>query len=576
MCGVFAITGESNNSGDIVLEGLKKLEYRGYDSWGIAVKGEKTIKGVGKISDVSMKFPSGNTSIGHTRWATHGAVTKKNAHPHTQGRVTLVHNGIAENYLEIKKGLPKKYRMVSETDSEILAALIDSLLKKDPKSALRKASKMIEGRFALVVMIEGFSGIWIVRRGSPLIIGRGKKETYVASDIPAFLKHTNVVNYLDDGELAHINGGSVEVFNIETGKPVKKRNIVVDWDQEQATKDGWPHFMIKEIIEQKETILNTLNHKSSVVEKFVNSMKKKKGSYMIGSGTAHKAAMFGEYLFAEVANRKINVVRSEEMKVFERFIKKGTSIVAISQSGETADALEVLEYGVKNGAKILSITNTPSSSIARMSDQHICINTGIEKAVASTKAMTAQMALLLLCAYSDGPGISYGRRILQETGANINDMLNPRYSKHIEKIAKKISKEENMFIIGRNSLYPMALEAAIKIQEVSYIHAQGFAAGELKHGPIALNQKGTICVVLGDDTQTLTNAIELKARGAKILGISPTNPDVFDYWIRVPDCGTAQAIATVIPTQLLAYYLAISRGVNPDMPRNLAKSVTVK
>ncbi len=250
--------------------------------------------------------------------------------------------------------------------------------------------------------------------------------------------------------------------------------------------------------------------------------------------------------------------------------------MAISQSGETADALEVLEYGKKHRAKILSITNTPSSSIARMSTKHIDINTGAEKAVASTKAMTAQMAILLLCAYSDGPGIRTGRMLIQETGANINDMLNPRYSKHIEKIARKLSKEESLFIIGRNALYPIALEAAIKIQEVSYIHAQGFAAGELKHGPIALIQKGTVCLVLGDDPETITNAMELKTRGARIVGIAPTSHDLFDYWIRVPDCGTAQAIATVIPTQLLAYYLAIARGINPDMPRNLAKSVTVK
>lgn len=334
--------------------------------------------------------------------------------------------------------------------------------------------------------------------------------------------------------------------------------------------------MLKEIIEQKETILRTLEHTSAHLKAFVRTLVKEKGAYMIGSGTAHKAAMVGEYFFASIAERKINVKRSEEMKVFEQFIKRGTSIIAISQSGETADALEVLEYGASHSAKILSITNTPSSSIARMSKQHLAINTGIEKAVASTKAMTAQMALLLLCAYTDAGDVQRGRQILKDTGANINDMLNPRYSKHVEGIAKRIYKNNTLFIIGRNTLYPIALEAAIKIQEVSYIHAQGFAAGELKHGPIALVEKGTVCIVLGDDIETLSNATELKSRGARIIGIAPTKATVFDLWIRVPDCGIAQPLATVIPVQLLAYYLAIARGIDPDMPRNLAKSVTVK
>lgn len=582
MCGVFAVAGTHDDAGALVLAGLKKLEYRGYDSWGIALCPQHgaphTHKGTGKISSVTRSFPAGTLSIGHTRWATHGGVTKKNAHPHTQGRVTLVHNGIAENFATLKKPLAKHYTFVSETDSEVLAALIDSLLvtTPDPTEVLREAARRIEGRYALVVHIADVEGLWVIRRGSPLIIGRGEDATYVASDIPAFLAHTNVVNYLDDDELAHVTANDVVVHNITTGTRIHKRDVAVPWNEEEATKDGWPHFMLKEIIEQKETILKTLDHTNESLKAFVTALKRDKGAYMIGSGTAHKAAMVGEYFFASIADRKINVKRSEEMKTFERFIKKGTAVVAISQSGETADALEILEYGKKHGAHIFSITNTPSSSIARMSKRHLALNSGIEKAVASTKAMTAQMALLYLCAYTDGEGVTHGRRFLQELGANINDMLNPRYSKHIEEVAKEIAVHENMFIIGRNALYPIALEAAIKIQEVSYIHAQGFAAGELKHGPIALIQKGTVCVVLGDDQETVSNAIELKSRGAFIVGIAPAQASVFDLWIRVADCGTAQPIATVIPVQLLAYYLAVARDIDPDMPRNLAKSVTVK
>jgi glucosamine--fructose-6-phosphate aminotransferase (isomerizing) len=588
MCGIFGVSSVSVDAGAVVLNGLKRLEYRGYDSWGITVLDENstisTKKGVGKISQVKQGFPKGSVAIGHTRWATHGGVTKQNAHPHTVGSVTLVHNGIVENFEVLKKRLQKQYTFKTQTDSEVVAALIDHFLKKhkSAKTALRRAAREIEGRFALVVLFAGDRHLYAVRRGSPLIIGRAKDAVYTASDIPAFLEYTRTVNYLDDGQMAVIDGLTVTFLELKNGTRVKKRNIAVPWRTEGAEKGEWPHFMIKEIFEQKDTILRALAHADTDISAFVRALRNAKGIYFIGSGTAHKAAMAGEYFFARIANRKVNVVPATEMPAFENFIRKGTALVAVSQSGETADVLEVLEHGKRRGAHILSITNTPSSSIARMSEIHLPINSGPEKAVASTKAMTAQMALLLLCAYADGagknvkPGINKGRTILQNTAANINDMLNPRYAKHVEHIAKKMRRQNNLFIIGRGPLYPIALEAAIKIQEVSYIHAHGFAAGELKHGPIALIEKGTPCIVLGDDPETIANAIELRARGATIVGIAETRPGVFDFWIRVPDCNSAQAIVSVIPVQLLAYYLARARKLDPDMPRNLAKSVTVK
>jgi len=580
MCGVFGIVSTAKDAGEQVFAGLKRLEYRGYDSWGIATFEPKLRiqKGIGKISEASPSFPRSSRALGHTRWATHGRVSKKNAHPHTHGRVTLVHNGVAENFEALKKQLPKNCTLISETDSEVLAAMLDTLLSQHdtPINALRTLAQKIQGRYSLVVAIDGYDGLYALRRGSPLIIGRGENVTYIASDIPAFLAHTHVVNYLDDEEVAHLTATRVTVYQVANGATVPKRNVTVTWNLEEASKLGYPHFMLKEILEQKATIRNTLHHSNDLIDAFVRTLHDASDVYIIGSGTAHKAAMVGEYLFARIAHRKVIARQSEEMRTFLPFVTKDSTLLTISQSGETADALEVLECAQKRKSRLLSITNTPSSSIARMSHHHLPLQCGIEKAVASTKAMTAQMALLLLCAYASAKKLSQGKRILTHACAQINDLFTPRYVSHVKAVATKIATCENLFIIGRDALYPIALEAAIKIQEVSYIHAQGFAAGELKHGPIALIEKGSVCIVLGDDPETLTNAHELRARGATLIGISQQRHALFTHWLRAPDCAEAQPIATVIPVQLLAYFLACARGINPDTPRNLAKSVTVK
>ena len=580
MCGIFAVSGKQANAGKTVLEGLKKLEYRGYDSWGICVRNDAHLiqleKEVGKISQAQKEFKEGNEAIGHSRWATHGGVTKANAHPHQVGKVTLVHNGIFENYQEEKEKFTNPF--CSQTDSEVIAALINKKLEAgaSPKEAIQKAAQIIQGRFAILVVIEGERGIYAARRGSPLIIGRKPEKTFIASDIPAFLAETNVVNYLDDNEMVHVEGGRASFFDLKTGEPREKRDITVQWDIEEAEKGDYEHFMIKEIFDQKDTIIRAINQKDENLIKAVELLKSSRGVYIIGCGTAHKAAMEAEYYFAEISKRKVNVVPASEMPYFENFIRENTALIAVSQSGETADVLEILEEGKKKGAKILSLTNVESSSIARLSDVHLPINAGPEKAVASTKALTSQMALLFLLAHADGDSINEGRQILSAAAGNVNDLLNPRYEDHVRKIAEKIVDYGNLFIIGRGELYPMALESAIKIQEVSYIHAHGFAAGELKHGPIALIETRTPCIVLGGDQETISNATELKARGARIIGIAPENNTIFDEWIRVPDADGAQAIVTIVPVQILAYHLAVLRGLDPDMPRNLAKSVTVK
>lgn len=582
MCGIFALSGSRDNAGTAVLQGLKKLEYRGYDSWGVCVRTTDTgefalTKQVGMIENPDQTFPAGHEAIGHSRWATHGGVTKANAHPHRAGKVTLVHNGIFENYLTYRTQL-SGYPFKSETDTEVLAALIDHYLKQEltPQEAIRQATAKVEGRFAILVMIDGIEGIYAARRGSPLIIGRGKGETFIASDIPAFLAETNTVNYLDDEEMVFVLGDRVSFLSLTTGEPIEKRNITVPWKVEAAEKGDYPHFMLKEIFEQKETITRAINHDDAELERAVELLKSTNGSYFLACGTTHKVTMAAEYFFAEISGRKINVVPASEMQYFQRFVHDRTALVAVSQSGETADVLAPLEQGQRHGAKLLAITNVESSTMARMADVHLPIQAGPEKAVASTKATTAQMALLFLLAHTDAGKTNVGRDILRTTAANINDMINPRYEDRIRTVAESIADHEKLFIIGRGALYPMALEASIKIQEVSYIHAQGFAAGELKHGPLALVEEGTVCIVLGDDLPTLSNATELKARGAHIIGIAPTKADIFDQWLRVPGCGSAQAIATIIPVQILAYHLSVLRGINPDMPRNLAKSVTVR
>lgn len=605
MCGIFAYYGHKNNAAKLVIEGLKQLEYRGYDSWGIAYKTPKEIlihKEVGKIGDINTNkelFKSSDLAIGeiadkeslkitigHTRWATHGGVTKKNAHPHaTENKdIVIIHNGIFENYLEVKKRLElKKHKFSSKTDTEVIAHLIEENLKNHSfVESVKLAANDIVGRYAIVVISKNSNQLIAVRKGSPLIVGIGKTkgEFFIASDIPAFLKHTNKVSYIDENQMVVIEKEKIEFFDIEKNKKIEKRVIEIDWDPVSAEKGNFPHFMIKEIIEQKETLNRAINQDPAIIEKVANEIKKAYGTYLVGCGTAGKVCMVGEYLFAKIAKKHVNFTFGSEFKNHQNFLTKKTLMVVVSQSGETADTLEAIEIAKEKGVKIVSIVNVESSTMAKISDIVIPLKVGPEKAVASTKATTAQLAILTLLAYACDGGVAEGKKLLINTLSQINDMLNPRYEQYIQKLAQKIQNIESMYIIGRGLNYPIALEAAIKLQEVSYIHAEGFAGGELKHGPIALISKNTpvIALVANDDNKNeiLSNATEVKARGGYIIGVSPENHEVFDFWIRVPDAGDTSPIVNIIPIQILAYQLAILRKNDPDKPRNLAKSVTVK
>ncbi|MCK5016081.1 MAG: glutamine--fructose-6-phosphate transaminase (isomerizing) [Candidatus Peribacteraceae bacterium] len=592
MCGIFGYIGNRNDAGKLVIEGLKHLEYRGYDSWGIAIKEEGNSilleKDIGKISEVdSNNFTmQSNLAIAHTRWATHGGVTKENAHPHIceDCSIAVVHNGIIENYEELREELKQKgYDFKSQTDSEVIPHLIQEELKNtnDFAQAVRSACKRFKGRYGLLAMDLNSKTLVAARTGSPLIIGV-KKDTgyFIASDIPAFMEHTKVVQYLDDGEMVVTNGESILFTDIETGEEHPKREIEITWSIEKAQKGEFDHFMLKEIMEQKDSIARAVNQNEQQIKKLGEAIRNSKGTFLVGCGTAHKACMVAEYFFSVVAQEHVNVTSAGEFKLYNHFLTSESLLIVVSQSGETADVLEAMKIAKSKGAKVLAIINSEGSTIAREADDTLLINAGPERAVASTKALTGQMAVLMLIAYSMKNKLKEGKMLLLETTSLINDMLNPRYIKFIEEVAENMKDESDLYIIGKSWNFPMALESAIKIQEVSYVHAEGFAGSELKHGPIALVEKGTPCITLAGDDEIfpdiISNTIELKARGANTIGVSPIQSDAFDTWIKVPNAGVAQAIVNIIPIQVLAYYLAVKRGMNPDMPRNLAKSVTVK
>lgn len=590
MCGIFGYIGPRTNAGAVVIKGLKNLEYRGYDSWGVAMvtkDGIRAEKDVGKISAVDLRQFSqvSSLAIAHSRWATHGGVTRENAHPHfsCDQSIALVHNGIIENYEEIREELiGKGHTFLSQTDTEVAPHLIEEymLTGLSLEQAVRKACQRFQGRYGILAFDSRSNMLIAARTGSPLIIGVGTNEYFIASDIPAFLEYTRTVQYLDDGEMVVTDGSTIRFSSIETGERREKREINIAWDVKDTSKGEYEHFMLKEIMDQKESIIRAVHQDDDQIMTVADSINHCLGCILSACGTAGKVCMAADYFFSVVAHRHVNFAPASEFKIYHHFLKPESLIIVVSQSGETADVLEAIAVAKAAGSKVLAIVNVEGSSIHRTADYTLLINAGPERAVASTKAATGQMAVLLLIAYAVAGKLNEGRTLLLETGGKINDMLNPRYIEHIRDIAKKIHKHDNMYIIGKSWNYPMALESAIKIQEVSYVHAEGFAAGELKHGPIALIEKGTPCIaLLGNDelkSDMLSNIQELKARGALIVAVAPENHSSFDLWIKVPDVGPAQPIVNIIPIQILAYYLAVLRGKDPDMPRNLAKSVTVK
>ncbi|MDH7517876.1 MAG: glutamine--fructose-6-phosphate transaminase (isomerizing) [Candidatus Thermoplasmatota archaeon] len=604
MCGIVGYNG-FRDADKILIDCLKKLEYRGYDSAGIGVIGKKLqiFKDVGEISKLEKKIPhiEGCIGISHTRWATMGAVTKENAHPHLSSnkKIAVIHNGIIENYKKLREELEKQgVKFRSQTDSEIIAHLIEKNYNGNLENAVFQTLKKLKGSYAIAVICEDEPNKLVgARNESPLVVGIGDNENFLASDIPALLKYTNRVIFIDDGEVCVLTKNSVKVFN-KNKKEVKKKEELIEWDIKDAEKSGFPHFMLKEIYDQPDTINQALRGRISEIERSINfpdNVEKLLNNsldsiYIVACGTSFYAGLVGKYLIEQLTGIPVSVELSSEYRYFGT--KKETSLViAITQSGETADTLAALREAKSSGCKTLVITNVIGSTAIRIADGYILTQSGPEIGVAATKTFISQIIVLFLVALKIGSiNNKVGSDELYQYMLHLRDL--PKQvraildrSDDIIDIAKQIKDSQSIFFIGRGINYPLSLEGALKLKEISYIHAEGFAAGELKHGPFALLTKNTpvVAIVTRDFTydKMLANIGEVKTRGPMVIAIADENDTEIDKYadfiIRYPSNQTMLSCITItVLLQLLAYHVANLKGCSIDKPRNLAKSVTVE
>ncbi|MDO8503481.1 MAG: glutamine--fructose-6-phosphate transaminase (isomerizing) [bacterium] len=586
MCGIFGYVGDRKNAPNLVFEGLRKLEYRGYDSWGIAAKDKDVIKvdkHVGKIGDASVQLPESTLAFGHTRWATHGGVTQINAHPHLDctRTIALIHNGIIENYESIKKSLAKKgHNFVSQTDTEVAVHLIEEYAKKFPfREAVRRAFLKLEGLNAIIALSSNEDKLIAAKSGSPLIAGFGKGENFLASDAPAILSHTKMVHFIEDNELVEVSKDKIRIFDAKTDRETKPKIQRLTWTAKIAEKGRYPYFMLKEIYEQPK-IVSDIATRTEEAKKIARTIERSYGTYMVGCGTAAYACVAASYLFSKITRRHVNWAIGSEFGYQQDFLTPKSLVMALSQSGETIDTLEAVRKAKEKGAKILAVVNVLGSTLYREADYKLLIGAGPEIGVASTKAFIGMLAHLTLLAYALTGKTEDGVKTLTMAVKSTKSVLADTNVKRLMNLAKKLKAKNHIYVVGRGLSYPASLETALKIKEISYIHAEGLAAGELKHGVIALVERGTPCIVFAPNDETyganLAGAMEMKTRGGFIIGISHKPHEVFDYYIPVSDAAEATIIPNVVVGQVLAYYLARERGLDPDKPRNLAKSVTVR
>lgn len=609
MCGIIGYVGY-REAAPVLLQGLKRLEYRGYDSAGVAVFNNTGIvvrRSVGKLSNLDQLLREhpvhGTVGLGHTRWATHGRPSEENAHPHRAGKVVVIHNGIIENYLELRHELGAQGHVFqSETDTEVISHLIDRYLQDGLSfgEATRAALRRLEGSFAIVALCEDDPRrILTAKNATPIVIGFGQDENFVASDIPALLDYTRQVAFLDDGEMAEVTRDGVAFFDFH-GRPIERAPRQITWDAITAQKGGYKHFLLKEIHEQPQAIIDTMRGRLLAetgdvslgeLDPFLPLLDSIQRLHLVACGTAWHACLVGKFLLEELAGLPAEVDYGSEFRYRHTPLDRHTAILAVSQSGETADTLAALEGGKACGAKTIAICNVVDSSIPRKADMVIYTHAGPEMSVASTKAFTTQLTALYLLA------VYLGRRrgvLDPEKGHKLIDDLVTlptlvrevlAKDKAIEKIAKKYGHATDFLYLGRGVNYPIALEGALKLKEISYIHAEGYPAGEMKHGPIALiDDKMPVVVLLPKDPvypKTLSNMKEVEARGGRIIALTDTvSPELEEIaWeiIQVPTTNhLLMPILLTIPLQLLAYHIAVYRGTDVDQPRNLAKSVTVE
>jgi len=606
MCGIVGITGHENVVTDLV-EGLRRLEYRGYDSAGVAIvqtDSVRVIKQQGKINDLERVLPwdelHGSCGIAHTRWATHGKPSKLNAHPHSSGALAVVHNGIVENYTALKVQLEGKGHLFrSETDSEVLAHLILDQYDGNLETAVQRALKLVEGTYGIaVVHADEPDKIVGARRGSPLLVGVGDGANYLASDVAAIMGHTRQVIYLDDGEMVVLTPQDVTTMNVDN-QEVTKEIQEITWDLERIQKGGYPHYMLKEIFEQPQTVLDSFRGrilpesgdvKLGGIQLTDRELLAIKRIVIIACGTSWHAGLVGEYLLEEYARIPVEVEYASEFRYRSPVIEPGTLCLTISQSGETLDTLEAMREAKRRGAKVIGITNVVGSTIARESDCGVYIHAGPEIGVASTKAFTSQVTILILLTLLFGRrrhlGIEIGKRTIEEL-QRIPDKIQRvlDQSAAIRAIAEVYAQHSNCLYLGRGVNFPIALEGALKLKEISYIHAEGYPAAEMKHGPIALIDPNMPVVVISTRDSSYEkirgNVQEVKARQGKIISVVTEGDTEIaaasDHVITIPETmNMLTPLLSVIPLQLLAYYTAVIRGENVDQPRNLAKAVTVE
>ena len=588
MCGVFGYIGQQTDVGSAILAALKTLEYRGYDSWGLALSGPEHLlveKDVGRINGHRRTYPASTQGIGHTRWATHGGVVAANAHPHVDcsGRIAVVHNGIIENHVQLRCGLETRgHRLQSETDSDVVAHLVEEELAAgiDLGTAVANVFAQLDGYNAIVVMDREQQRFAAAKRVSPLVMGRSASGSTVASDAIALHGHADELIYLEDDQLAILHAQGIDVFDRASMQPVSTVAIAQTGPREDIGLGAFPDFLSKEISEQPQALRRLVRDGQDEIRDLAGAIRKARRVVLVGCGTAGNAAMAGAYLFNELCGRDVAVSPASEFRYRAKGLDSNTLVIALSQSGETVDVLDAMAEARNRGAKLAAIVNTPQSTLDRTVATRVLLRTGVEQCVLATKSYTAMLATLLLTAQAaEGRSSSGAAAVLQAADA-IEAMLADGTREQVRGIATTVARADHLFVIGRGVHYPSALEAALKIKEVSYVHAEGFAAGELKHGVIALIEPGTPCLVFApdDDTRTdiLSGAAELKSRGGHIIGVGSVDDPLFDDFIALPDAGIANPIVEAVPGQLLGYFAALERGNDPDRPRNLAKSVTVK
>jgi glucosamine--fructose-6-phosphate aminotransferase (isomerizing) len=591
MCGIIGYCGQKP-AVPIVLEALKRLEYRGYDSAGIAALYDGRLvvkKDAGQVDEViqrnNLASLPGLVAIGHTRWATHGGVTQLNAHPHSdcESRVAVVHNGIIENNQELHQELTRKgHKFISETDTEIIPHLLEDELKNgcSLEQAVLNIVPRLEGSYAfLVISLDDSGKIIGTRKNVPLIVGTDAPNYYISSDALAFSQYTNQVMSLEDNEVVMLTQDGIEFFDAQ-GKKVVKKARKLDHSWAESNKGGYQHFMLKEIMEQAQVLGQIVQQDEKRFTHIALDILRARQVVITACGTSRYAALVGRYLFSRVGKKFCDVVMASEFGYFADSVDKNTVVIAVSQSGETADIIEGVKSAKDAGAQIISIVNRPNSILADLSDQVIYLNCGAEIAVAATKSFLSQLAIFYLLSFAMVNSFDKAASKLANLSNEITKVLDWNKSELI-KLSHELKDKDDFYYIARGINFALASEGALKLKEISYIHAEGMPAGELKHGTLALIEHGTPVVVLcpADYTfyETLSNAVETKSRGAYIIGVSDKESDIYDSWIKIPAVDELlYPMVAVVPLQLLAYYIAVNRGYDPDKPRNLAKSVTVK